>query len=311
MSKMKHIGAIGEAMLELSHQTPTLLSLSYAGDTLNFSIYLCRLLQNQAYKVHYITALGQDFYSEAMLLDWKKKGLQTNLICRIENKLPGLYLIRTDNNGERTFYFYRSNSAARDLFKGNNRNDLSRQLIEMDYLYFSGISLAILDEMSRKYLLCIVEKAKQRGATIIFDSNYRPSLWTNPESAKKVTQDFLKFVDIALTTFIDEQLIFGDTNPEACVQRLLKYGITEIVIKCGSDPALVATTEGQQRVPACPVSRIVDTTAAGDSFNSAYLASRFLGFDPIHASLYGHQLAARVITHPGAIIPQSLMPSLF
>ncbi len=311
MSKIKPIGVIGEAMLELSHQTPNLLSLSYAGDTLNFAIYLCRLLENHTYKIHYVTALGQDFYSEAMLLNWQQEGLKTNLIRRIENKLPGLYLIRTDNNGERTFYFYRTNSAARDLFKGNNRDDLSRQLIEMDYLYFSGISLAILDEMSRECLICVLEKAKQRGSKIIFDNNYRPSLWINPESAKKVIQDFLKFVDIALTTFIDEQLVFGDATPEASVQRLFKNGVTEIVIKCGAEPALVATTDQQQRVSACSVNKVVDTTAAGDAFNSAYLASRFLGFDPIEASLYGHKLAAKVITQPGAIIPRNLMPNLF
>ena len=145
MSKIKQIAVIGEAMLELSHQAPTSLSLSFAGDTLNFAIYLRRLLQNQTSNIHYVTALGQDAYSDQMLLDWQTEGLKTDLIRCINNKLPGLYLIRTDNKGERTFYFYRSDSAARELFKGDNRANLSQQLAGMDYLYFSGITLAILD----------------------------------------------------------------------------------------------------------------------------------------------------------------------
>ncbi|MEN9449595.1 MAG: 2-dehydro-3-deoxygluconokinase, partial [Pseudomonadota bacterium] len=120
MSKIKRIGVIGEAMLELSHQTPTSLCLSFAGDTLNFAIYLRRLLQNQAFDIHYVTALGQDAYSDQMLLNWQTEGIKTDLVHRLENKLPGLYLIRTDDNGERTFYFYRSDSAARELFKGDN-----------------------------------------------------------------------------------------------------------------------------------------------------------------------------------------------
>jgi 2-dehydro-3-deoxygluconokinase len=311
MSKIKQIGVIGEAMLELSHQTPTSLSLSFAGDTLNFAIYLRRLLQSHVLDIHYVTALGQDAYSDQMLLDWQKEGIKTDLIRRIENKLPGLYLIRTDNKGERTFYFYRSNSAARELFKGENRIDLSQQLAAMDYLYFSGISLAILDEASREYLANILQKAKQSGAQIIFDTNYRPTLWANSDAAKKVMHSFLKYVDIALPTFTDDQLVFGDESPEACVQRLLGSGVTEIVVKCGAEPALVATVNHQQRVPTCVVDKVIDTTAAGDSFNSAYLAARLLGFDPFKSCLYGHELAAKVITQPGAIISQSVMPNLF
>lgn len=311
MTKIKQIGVIGEAMLELSQQTPTSLSLAFAGDTLNFAIYLRRLLQKQALDIHYVTALGQDVYSDQMLLDWQKEGLKTDLISRINNKLPGLYLIRTDNKGEREFYFYRSESAARELFKGDNLIDLSQQLAGMDYLYFSGITLAILDAASREYLADILQKAKQAGAQIIFDTNYRPSLWPSPESAKKVIQAFLKYVNIALPTFIDDQLVFADATPEACVQRLLKNGVSEIVVKCGAEPALVATANHQQRVSSCLVDKIIDTTAAGDSFNSAYLAARLSGFDPVKSCLYGHELAAKVITQPGAIISRTIMPKLF
>lgn len=311
MSKIKRIGVIGEAMLELSHQTPTSLSLSFAGDTLNFAIYLRRLLQNQAFDIHYVTALGQDAYSDQMLLNWQTEGIKTDLVHRLENKLPGLYLIRTDDNGERTFYFYRSDSAARELFKGDNQIDLSQQLTGMDYLYFSGISLAILDVASREYFADILQKAKQTGVKIIFDTNYRASLWANSDSARKSMQPFLKYVDIALPTFIDDQLVFGDATPEACVQRLLENGVTEIVVKCGAEPALVATLNFQQRVPSCLVDKVIDTTGAGDSFNSAYLAARLLNFDPIKATSYGHELAAKVITQPGAIIPRTIMPNLF
>ncbi len=311
MSKIKQIAVVGEAMLELSHQTPTSLSLSFAGDTLNFAIYLRRLLHNQTFDIHYVTALGQDAYSDQMLLNWQTEGIKTDLVRRLENKLPGLYLIRTDDKGERTFYFYRSDAAARELFKGDNRIDLSQQLTEMDYLYFSGISLAILDAASREYFTDILQKAKQAGAQIIFDTNYRPSLWVNSAAARTAIQPFLKYVDIALPTFIDDQLVFGDATPEATVQRLLENGVTEIVVKCGAEPALVATENYQQRVPSCLVDKVIDTTGAGDSFNSAYLAARLLNFDPIKATLFGHKLAAKVITQPGAIIPRTIMPNLF
>jgi 2-dehydro-3-deoxygluconokinase len=309
MSKMKYIAVIGEAMLELSHQNASLLSLAFAGDTLNFAIYLRRLLHDQAFELHYVTALGQDIYSDNMLENWRKEGLNTDLIRRIENKLPGIYLIRTDEKGERTFYFYRSASAARELFKGDIVN-LSQNLLAMDYLYLSGITLAILDEASRECLWNILKAAKQAGAQIIFDSNYRASLWSSPQSAKEAIQQILQFVDIALPTFIDDQLVFGDSTPEVCAQRLLKSGVTEVVVKCGAEPALVANINQQQRVPACVTNKVIDTTGAGDSFNSAYLAARLLGIEPIKAALWGHALAAKVIAQPGAIIPLTTMPHL-
>ena len=309
MSKMKHIAVIGEAMLELSHQNASLLSLAFAGDTLNFAIYFRRLLHDQAFELHYVTALGQDIYSDNMLENWRKEGLNTDLIRRIENKLPGLYLIRTDEKGERTFYFYRSASAARELFKGDIVN-LSQNLLAMDYLYLSGITLAILDEASRECLWNILKAAKQAGAQIIFDSNYRAALWSSPQSAKEAIQQILQFVDIALPTFIDDQLVFGDSTPEVCAQRLLKSGVTEVVVKCGAEPALVANINQQQRVPACVTNKVIDTTGAGDSFNSAYLAARLLGIEPIKAALWGHALAAKVIAQPGAIIPLTTMPHL-
>jgi 2-dehydro-3-deoxygluconokinase len=83
-----------------------------------------------------------------------------------------------------------------------------------------------------------------------------------------------------------------------------------VVVKCGAEPALVANINQQQRVPACVTNKVIDTTGAGDSFNSAYLAARLLGIEPIKAALWGHALAAKVIAQPGAIIPLTTMPHL-
>lgn len=307
---MKQIAVIGEAMLELSHQSDTTLALSFAGDTLNFAIYLRRLLPTESFDIHYVTALGCDSYSDSMLKNWQEEGLNTDLVCRLKNKLPGLYLIRTDEEGERTFYFYRQNSAARELFKSCAMFDLAENLLTMDYLYLSGITLAILDDTGREYLWGLLEKATQKGIKIIFDTNYRASLWDDAKSARAAIEKTLKWVGVALPTFVDEHSLFGDMTPEASVQRLLKNRMTEVVVKCGAEPVLIATMGMQKRVPARLIEKVVDTTGAGDSFNAAYLAARLLDIEPIKAAQWGHQLASTVIAYPGAIIPQEAMPDL-
>ena len=62
-------------------------------------------------------------------------------------------------------------------------------------------------------------------------------------------------------------------------------------------------------VAATPVARVVDTTAAGDSFAAAYLATRLAGGGPAAAAASGHRLAGAVVSHRGAIIPRDAMPA--
>ncbi|MEM7283930.1 MAG: PfkB family carbohydrate kinase, partial [Pseudomonadota bacterium] len=57
-----------------------------------------------------------------------------------------------------------------------------------------------------------------------------------------------------------------------------------------------------------PVEKVVDSTAAGDSFNAGYLAARFAGLGCVEAAEQGNKLAATVVQYPGAIIPRTKMP---
>jgi 2-dehydro-3-deoxygluconokinase len=303
------VASIGECMMELRHRSPTDLDLAFGGDTLNTAAYLARLGSAAGLSVDYVTALGDDPYSDAMLAMWQGEGIGTSLVQRLPGRVPGLYAIRTDAKGERSFYYWRSAAAARDMMDGAHGKKILDALPGYDWIYFSGITLSILTEKPRHALLEGLAAAKSRGAKLAFDPNFRPRGWPDRAEAKRVFAEALKLADVALPSFADEKALFGDPDREATALRLRDLGVQEVVVKDAENPCLVVTPTDEFEVIGRPVETPVDTTGAGDSFNAAYLAARIRGASPAEAAAAGHVLAEEVILHPGAVIPKEAMPS--
>lgn len=299
------IASLGECMVELLERGPGLFTQSFGGDTLNTAVYLARL----GIHTDYLTALGDDRLSDAMIALWRNEGLGVSAVKRIPGRLPGLYMIQVDDKGERSFLYWRDQAPARDFFNFITDEDFAA-LAQYDWFYLSGITLSLYDVSGRQRLIELLTQIRKAGGHIAFDGNYRPRGWPNRETALQAFKTILPHVDLALPTFDDEKLLFGDRDPQACITRLQSFGIEEIVIKSGPQGCLVVTGSQTYDVPAEPGIKPIDTTAAGDSFNAGYLASRLQGQSPLEAARAGHRLAALVICYPGAIIPQEAMRTL-
>ena len=300
---MIRIASIGECMIELRHRSEQELDLAYGGDTLNTAVYLARLLQDREVSVDYVTALGEDPYSDQMLEAWQGEGVGTSHVVRMVDRLPGLYTIRTDVRGERTFTYWRSASAARDTLSDPHGAELQEALAGHDLLYVSGITLGILDPPQRGTLFELAERVRANGGRVVFDSNFRVAGWPEPEIARRTFDEMLRRADFALPTLEDEQRLFAVENVEDCIARIRELGVDEVVVKRGELGCHVAVGDFEGPVEAVQVDRVIDSTAAGDSFNAGYLAARLTGQDPESAARLGNRLAAVVIQHRGAIVP--------
>ncbi len=305
----KKIAVIGECMIELS-QKGAEVSRGFGGDTLNTSVYIARQVAPDALTVNYVTALGTDSFSQQMLEAWQSEHVETSLIQRMENRLPGLYYIETDSTGERTFYYWRNEAAAKFWLESDAAAAICEELATFDYLYLSGISLAILSPTSREKLLSLLRECRANGGKVIFDNNYRPRLWASREETQQVYQQMLQCTDIAFLTLDDEDALWGETGRgRDCTHAAA--GVSEVVIKRGADSCLVAVAgEALVDVPAVKLAKekVIDTTAAGDSFSAGYLAVRLTGGTPEAAAQRGHLTASTVIQYRGAIIPREAMP---
>lgn len=310
MTNPCRIALFGECMIELRGQFFGTMQQTFGGDTLNTAVYLARLTSDTPIRVAYATQLGTDAYSEAMVSAWQTDGIDTTMVNRTTGKMPGLYTIQVDDKGERTFYYWRDMSAAKDYFVAPS-SPLEDALGEIDAFYYSGISLAVQPDSGRQRLLAFIEALRARGGKVFFDNNYRPRVWRgNPQTVEWYDRAFAN-ADAAFITLEDNMHLYGLSEADA-LAHALALPPEEIVIKRGTDPSIVRVAgEAPFETPTFKVAKVVDTTGAGDSFAAGYLAARLQGQGPAVAARSGNKMASIVVQHSGAIIAKEAMPEFF
>jgi 2-dehydro-3-deoxygluconokinase len=300
---MSRVACIGECMIELRQARDGLYSRGYGGDTLNTAVYLARL----GIEVDYVTALGDDGLSDEMIAGWKAESVGTTRVARLKGKLPGIYMIETNEQGERRFFHWRDSAAARQLMDLPETDDVLRSLAGYEIVYFSAITLSIFNPEGRARLLGALRRAREQGARIVFDTNFRARGWRDRDEVRGAFEEAFAASDIVLASTEDMLPVYPDETDEQLIRRV---GSKEAILKL-LDPGSIVSFEGVLHgiTPEPVTNPVVDTTAAGDSFAAAYIAARLAGADPIEAARAGHRLAGVVVCYPGAIIPRSAMPA--
>lgn len=300
----QRIACIGECMVELGRLDLAAGSaqVGFAGDTFNTAIYLARL----GCDVTYVTNLGTDAFSDRMVAIMHDEGIATALVGRHETRLPGIYAIETDAAGERSFRYWREASAARTLFSGTGAT--LDDLAGFDVIYTSGITLAILPPEQCHALIAMAAQMQAAGKTVVFDTNHRPRLWPDADTARSTFAAMWAHTTIALPSFDDEERLFPGQTPQQVLDRIAALGPHEIVLKNGAAGPLILQTGQCKQMQFDAATHVVDTSGAGDSFNAGYVAARLAGEGSAQAATAGHRLARTVIGHHGAVIARSDMP---
>ncbi|KJS11674.1 MAG: 2-dehydro-3-deoxygluconokinase [Hoeflea sp. BRH_c9] len=290
--------SIGECMVEMAPTANGEYHLGFAGDTLNTAWYARRTF-NQDWDIAYLTAVGEDAISDRMVGFIGDAGIETGFVQRLPGCTVGLYLIQLDN-GERSFAYWRSDSAARRL--ADDPELLDAAFASASVIYFSGITLAILSPQSRLRLLGSLAAARRNGATVAFDPNLRPRLWDTAETMRQTVMAAAKVSDILLPSFEDEATFFGDATPDDTARRYAGAGAPLVVVKNGGGDILSLSTGQIASFSPKKVDNVIDSTAAGDSFNAGFLATYLESGNLDAAIADGAALAAKVITQRGALV---------
>lgn len=292
------IAIIGEPMLELRLQGGHGSAIPYGGDTLNTAIHLARL----GHHVSYMTAVGVDPASDALVAAWRSEGIDTEFVLRHPERQPGIYAIHVDEVGERSFLYWRDQSAARALFDLGSIADACDAIADVQLLYFSHVSLAILPSSARQQMLDLARTVRARGGMFAYDSNFRPRLWPDRATAAQWSTAAMAVASVGLPTADDERALHAHTDSDETIATdWLRAGVQEVAVKIGAQGCILASGDDAPRTLPCSPLHMVDSSGAGDAFNAAYLSARLYGQSPAAAAQAGHALAGWVIQRSGAL----------
>lgn len=214
----------------------------------------------------FLGKVGKDAFGTFLRDCMEKAGIDCSGLC-VDDKAPTtLAFVQLDEQGDRSFTFYRDPGA--DLMM--RPEDVNRTVLENCRIFHFG-SVSLTGEPCRSTVLWAVQRARETGALISYDPNYRPFLWADEAAARQELRSAVELSDILKVSEEEMLLLTGETDLSKGADKLQALGPQVVFVTRGPDGAYFRTPEGERMLPAHMV-QAVDTTGAGDAFWGALLA---------------------------------------
>lgn len=290
--------SLGEPLIELSAAeegplaTVSSFITGYGGDASNFAVAARRAGGEAAM----LTRVGEDPFGDAFLDLWRSEGVDTRLVIRSNDGPTGIYFISREN-GDHRFTYYRAGSAASLMTPDMLPEDAVGQA---RLLHVTGVTQGI-SATSRATSFAAMDMARQAGTLISYDPNYRPALWPM-EEAMDVIKESISRADIVFPSMEETEMLFGPASPEEAARKYLDLGAGLVVLKLGTDGALLARGGELTRIPPMRVDA-VDCSGAGDTFAGAFVAAYMEDRPPAWCAKFAVAAAGLSTTGIGCVAP--------
>lgn len=256
----------------------------------------------------FLGCVGKDSFGAFLRETLARQGVDVSGLTETDAAPTTLAVVSVDAQGERRFQFYRKPGADVCL----SAETLNRALLEeAAVLHFGSVSLTA--SPSREAVLYAARFAKEHGALVTYDPNYRANLWPDEATAVRAMREPLPLADVVKLSDEETALLTGRADPEEAAEALERQGVRLALVTLGADGVLYRFRGKTGRVPGFAVT-VADTNGAGDTFFGAVLnrlAECGLGSlseETLREILRGANCAAAITTsRPGAI---PAMPTL-
>ncbi|MEF2883920.1 MAG: carbohydrate kinase [Ruminococcus sp.] len=309
---MKDLVTIGEILIDLTYsgrdKGVPVYTANPGGAPANVAVAAARLGADAAF----IGKVGRDYYGDFLRATLTENGVDISGML-VDNDAPTtLAVVSVSETGERSFSFYRRNCADTLL----SSEEISTELLgNTRFLHFGSVSLT--DDPARTATLFAAQKAKELGAVVTYDPNYRANLWNSEEEAVERMKSVLGFVDILKISDEELPLLTGTDDPVEGTRQLSDtYGISLILLTLGPDGAFYRRGEETGKAEGFKV-KVADTNGAGDTFFGSFLSRMIalgiyrpeqLTSEQLYESVRTANLAASLTTSRHGAIPA--MPDL-
>jgi 2-dehydro-3-deoxygluconokinase len=288
---------VGECLIELVRSGSDALTIRPAGDTFNTASMLVRARRalGAPAEVAFRTGLGVDPLSGVIAEAMRDHGL-VDAAVRLPRAACGLYLL---DGATGAMWYWRDDSAARTLFHGEAWIPEGSP----DLAFLSLITVQQMSELARDRAAEWLGRVRGGGGTVAFSANHRAAGWTSTEAAAAEAARFAAGADLVFASVADCRALFGAPGPQAALDRLEGFGVTEAVVTDAEAGAVAFAGGARLHLPAVAPARPVDATGAGDAFAGAYLAWRSAGRSPETAARAAALVASQTVTFLGALPP--------
>lgn len=213
----------------------------------------------------FIGKAGDDAFGSYLKGTLEKYGVDTCGFTFCPDVATTLAFVNLDENGERSFSFYRKPGA--DIML--SPDDVDTEIIDRAKIFHFG-SLSMTNEPSRSATLKALECAKSKGKIISYDPNYRPCLWKDETTALETMKLGLQYADIIKISDEELDCICGSEDYVKNAKLLVDRGAKAVFVTGGAKGCYFCCNDGDGCSGAYDT-RIVDTTGCGDAFTGAVL----------------------------------------
>lgn len=301
MHKTYDVTALGEALVEFNQTRPgdRRFLQGFGGDTSNAVIAAARA----GAQVAYLSRVGDDAFGQALLDLWHEEQVDVERVERDAAHPTGIYFVTHGEQGH-AFSYLRAGSAASHMTPQWLDGPVAQTIAQSRVLHVSGISLAI-SATACDTVFAAMQLAREAGTLVSFDSNLRLKLWPLARARACITQA-VSMCDVFLPSLEDVAALVGLHEPDAVIDWAHALGASSVVLKLGSDGALISQRVGdeyrRERIPGHAV-ELVDATGAGDCFCGNLLARLARGQPLADAARYANAAAALSVQGFGAVAP--------